>query len=61
MTNQPLRFEVVEQITLVTCATPPNLNGITAARLDEIAAMLTKIECDEDLGAMILTGEGKAF
>lgn len=61
MTYKTLRYEVAERIALVTFATPENLNGITAERLDEIEAVLTAIEGDEDLGAMILTGEGRAF
>lgn len=61
MTFTTLRYEKSERIALVTFSTPDNLNGITEARLDEIEAVLTDCENDEDIGALILTGEGRAF
>ncbi len=56
-----LRYEKIDRIAILTFATPDNLNGITEARLDEIEAVLTDCETDQDLGALILTGEGRAF
>ncbi len=61
MTYTTLRYEKSERIALATFSTPENLNGITEARLDEIEAVLTDCETDEGIGALILTGEGKAF
>ena len=61
MTFTTLRYEKSERIAMATFSTPENLNGITEARLDEIEAVLTDCETDEDIGALILTGEGRAF
>lgn len=56
-----LRYEKADRIALATFATPENLNGITEARLDELETVLTDCEADQDIGALILTGEGRAF
>lgn len=56
-----LRYEKADRIAVATFATPDNLNGITEARLDEIEAVLTDCETDPDIGALIITGEGRAF
>ena len=61
MTFTTICYEKSERIAQVTFSTPENLNGITETRLDEIEAVLTDCENDGDIGALILTGEGRAF
>ena len=61
MAYTTLRYEKSDRIALVTFSTPDNLNGITEARLDELEAVLDLCAADEEIGALILTGEGKAF
>lgn len=61
MTFATLRYDKADRIAVATFATPDNLNGITEQRLDEIEAVLTDCETDPDLGALIITGEGRAF
>ena len=61
MTFTTLRYEKIDRIAIATFSTPDNLNGITEARLDELEAVLSDCETDENLGALILTGEGRAF
>jgi enoyl-CoA hydratase/carnithine racemase len=61
MSYSTLRYEKADRIALVTFSTPHNLNGITETRLDELDAVLDDCATDEDIGALILTGEGKAF
>lgn len=56
-----LRYEKADRIAVATFATPGNLNAITEARLDDLEAVLTDCETDEAVGALILTGEGRAF
>lgn len=56
-----LRYEKTDRIAIATFATPDNLNGITEERLEEIEAVLTDCETDPDIGALIITGEGRAF
>ncbi len=61
MRFQSLRFEVTDRIGLVTFATPHKLNSITEERLADLEAVLTTVEADSDIGALILTGEGRGF
>lgn len=63
MTYETLKYEVVEpRVAIVTFDTPARLNAISEKRLDEIEAVLTVVEQDTDLGALILTGgEGNAY
>ena len=56
-----LRYDKADRIAVATFSTPENLNGITEARLDELEAVLTDCETDANIGALILTGEGRAF
>ena len=61
MAFESIRYDKAERIAVVTFATPDNLNGITEARLEELEAVLTDLETDPDTGALIITGEGRAF
>jgi enoyl-CoA hydratase/carnithine racemase len=61
MTFESLRFEIAERIATVTFATPQRLNAITERRLEEMEAVMDAVEADSDLGALIITGEGRAF
>jgi enoyl-CoA hydratase/carnithine racemase len=62
MTYASLSYERIDRIGWMTFRTPERLNAISARRLDEMEAVLTEVESDESLGALILTGEGeKAF
>lgn len=61
MPYQTLRYEKADRVAVVTFSTPDNLNGITEQRLDELEAVLDDCAADNDIGALILTGEGKAF
>jgi enoyl-CoA hydratase/3-hydroxyacyl-CoA dehydrogenase len=62
MTYTSLRYETDGGIGLVTFATPRRMNAISETRLDELEAVLSAVEADEQLRALILTGEGdRAF
>ena len=62
MTYTSLRYEIDGGIGVVTFATPNRLNAISAARLDDLEAVLESAKTDESLRALILTGEGdRAF
>ncbi len=61
MNFSTLRYDKADHIAVATFATPGNLNAITEARLDDIEAVLEDCESDESIGALILTGEGRAF
>jgi enoyl-CoA hydratase/carnithine racemase len=62
MTYTSLRYETDGGIGVVTFATPRRMNAISETRLDELEAVLSAVEADEQLRALILTGEGdRAF
>ena len=61
MTFTTVRYDKTDGIAVLTFATPGNLNAITAARLDEIEAVLIDCETDPAVRALIITGEGRAF
>lgn len=57
-----LRYEKTGRIGVMTFDTPATLNAINELRLREMELLLTEIEADAELGALIITGgEGKAF
>ena len=62
MSYQTLIYDKTDRIGMLTFNTPDRLNAISELRLDEMEAVLSVAEADNDLGAFILTGgEGKAF
>jgi enoyl-CoA hydratase/carnithine racemase len=55
-------YEKIDDIAIVTFDTPKRLNAISEARLTELEAVLSDMEGDASVRALILTGgEGKAF
>ncbi len=56
-----MRYEKADRIAVATFATPDNLNGITEARLDDLEAIIADVRADDGIGALIITGEGRAF
>lgn len=57
-----LRYEKTGRIGVMTFDTPAALNAISELRLREMELLLTELESDDELGALIITGgEGKAF
>ncbi|WP_167073398.1 enoyl-CoA hydratase/isomerase family protein [Sphingomonas vulcanisoli] len=61
MSYSTLTYEVSDRIGVITFTQPERLNAISEARLAELEAVLDRVEADEDIGALILTGTGKAF
>jgi enoyl-CoA hydratase/carnithine racemase len=61
--NYPsLRFEVSERIGVITFTSESRLNAIDEQRLDDLDAVLSLVEKDPDIGALIVSGgEGRAF
>lgn len=56
-----IKFEVKEGIGYVTINRPQAMNALNEDVLGELLDVFTKIESDETVKAVILTGEGKAF
>ncbi len=62
MEEKNLKVQVDGRIALVTVDRPQALNALNSATLDELEALLSGLEKDSNVGAMILTGGGeKAF
>ena len=58
---ETIRYEKSEGIGVVTISRPKALNALNAAVVGELEQVLTEIEQDAELRALILTGEGRAF
>ena len=58
---ETLKYEVRGGIAYVTLSRPEALNALSAEMLDELRAVFTAIDTDQEVGAVILTGEGRAF
>lgn len=58
-----LRVEVLEggAVGLVTLARPKALNALSSGVLAEVVAAFTDLGRDTSVGAIVITGEGKAF
>ncbi len=64
MSNEPredLRYEVQDNVATVTFARPDKLNAFRARTLREFLEVLDRIDADDDVRAVVVTGEGRAF
>jgi len=61
MTFETIRFEKKEQIATITLNRPENMNTYNATMLNELLSALEETAVDEEVRAVILTGEGRAF
>jgi len=61
MAYKTIIYEVKERIACLTFNRPEVLNGIDEQMILDLNDALYKIEADTELGALILTGTGKAF
>ena len=58
---ETIRYEVSDQIATLTLDRPERLNAFTSLMAAEIIAVLDLVDADDDVRALIITGEGKAF
>jgi enoyl-CoA hydratase/carnithine racemase len=61
MQFETLRYLEQDRVGIVTFCTPDNLNALSEKRLEELEAVLGIAEAAPDLGALVITGEGRAF
>ena len=61
MDNQYVNFEKKENIAIVTISKEKSLNALSYDVLIELKVCLLKLEKDEDIRCIIITGSGKAF
>lgn len=56
-----VRTDVSEGVAVVTLADPQRRNALSAELLGELTGALDRLEADESVAALIVTGEGPAF
>jgi enoyl-CoA hydratase/carnithine racemase len=56
-----LSYTVADRIGIMTFARPETLNSLDEKRFAEIESVLDLVEADTDLGALVITGTGRAF
>ena len=56
-----LQLERRGRVALLTLDRPDRLNAIGSDTLEELAAALVEVGPDDDVGALVVTGEGRAF
>jgi enoyl-CoA hydratase/carnithine racemase len=61
MTEDTVLFEMRGRVALLTLNRPDKLNALNYATNDLLLRRLDQIEVDEDVGAVVLTGSGRAF
>ena len=59
--SQTVRFEKKDNIALVTIDRPEALNALNSTVIAELEQVVTVLENDSTVRAMILTGEGRSF
>lgn len=61
MTESTVLIEQRGKVALLTLNRPEKLNALDYATNDLLMRRLDEIECDESVGAVVLTGAGRAF
>ncbi len=56
-----IKTEVKDQILTLTLHRPEKMNAFTATMMNEMIDVFTKVNGDDDVRAVVVTGEGKAF
>ncbi|MCC8958713.1 crotonase/enoyl-CoA hydratase family protein [Bradyrhizobium sp. Pear77] len=61
MAYKTIKYEVVEQILTITLNRPEKLNACTVTMEHELIDAFDRADRDDDVRAVIVTGEGRAF
>src|ERR671914_918146 len=61
MTYQHLAFEVADGMATITVSRPDKLNALNDATIAELGRAIDEARAREDVGAVLLTGAGRAF
>lgn len=61
MTFETLRYAVEEGVATISFARPDKLNAVNGAVIRDLLAALDRVDADDDVRALIVTGEGRAF
>jgi enoyl-CoA hydratase/carnithine racemase len=58
---EQIRYEVADGVLTITLNRPDRLNAFTETMMNELIAAFDASDADDDVGAVIVTGEGRAF
>ncbi|HEX4718216.1 MAG TPA: crotonase/enoyl-CoA hydratase family protein [Thermoleophilaceae bacterium] len=61
MDFEQIRYEVADGVLTITLNRPDRLNAFTETMMDELIAAFDASDADDDVRAVIVTGEGHAF
>lgn len=64
MTDQPfaaIRLEIADAVATITLARPDSLNALNAELRHELGAALRAVAREDDVRAVVLTGDGRGF
>ena len=61
MDYSTINYEIEDSVALITLSRPDNLNAFTIEMSHELIHAFQKGSEDDDLGAIIVTGSGRAF
>src|ERR671914_2656372 len=61
MTYQHLAFEVADGMATITVSRPDKLNALNDATIAELGRAIDEARVRADVGAVLLTGAGRAF
>jgi enoyl-CoA hydratase/carnithine racemase len=61
MTPQTFRFELERQVGVITLSRPKRLNALTFAIYTELRDFFVHLNTRDDVRAVVITGEGRAF
>lgn len=58
---ETLRYEVAEGVATITLSRAEKLNAFTTQMMEEMLEALDRIDADDEVRAVIVTGDGRAF
>ena len=58
---QTIKYEVKDSVGYVTISRPETLNALNKTVLEELFDVFNKIDADDSVRVVILTGEGRSF
>jgi enoyl-CoA hydratase/carnithine racemase len=61
MQSVEIQYQVVDHVATITLNRPDRLNAFTAAMVDDLVATIDLVDEDDNVRAVILTGNGRAF
>lgn len=61
MEYETIKLEIQEQVGLIRLHRPQAMNALNQALLKELSLALQALDANEDVGAIVITGDAKAF